>query len=195
MIASQDRSGWFGASDIDFIIGNWGTATFEKWWLQKLGIDRSNFQTKHTLAGTHKEHQILNALQIPMMEFDKQILIPALKLRVNLDGNTDDCIYECKTHSADKPFKMPKKYERQVWVQMFAAELKRAKIVVYALIEDDYNNFYLPIDKERLKEHEITYNEKFIKEEFLPKLKYLAACLEQGIFPNKEEFLKGLKKV
>lgn len=183
MIASQDRSGWFGASDTDFIMGNWDTKTFEKWWLQKLGINNSHFQTKHTLAGTHKEHQILNSLQIPCLELDKQILIPELKLRVNLDGNTDDCIYECKTHIAEKPFKVPLKYKRQVWVQMFASKIKQAKIVSYGLLETDYKNFFLPIDKDRLKLHEITYNEKFI-DEYLIRLKYLAQCLEEGIFPD-----------
>ena len=183
MIASKDRSGWFGASDTDFIIGNWETATFEKWWLTKLGIINSDFQNQYLLAGTHKEHQILNSLQIPLLEFDKQILIPELKLRVNLDGNTSDCIYECKTHSADKPFKVPIKYKRQVWVQMYASEIRQAKIVAYALTESDYNNFFLPIDKDRRAIIDIPYNEKFINDEYLPKLRYLADCLEKGIFP------------
>lgn len=183
MIASKDRSGWFGASDTDFIIGNWETATFEKWWLTKLGIINSDFQNQYLLAGTHKEHQILNSLQIPLLEFDKQILIPELKLRVNLDGNTSDCIFECKTHSADKPFKVPIKYKRQVWVQMYASEIRQAKIVSYGLTESDYNNFFLPIDENRRELTDITYDEKFIEEEYLPKLRYLAGCLEEGIFP------------
>lgn len=183
MIASKDRSGWFGASDTDFIIGNWETATFEKWWLTKLGIITSDFQNQYLLAGTHKEHQILNSLQIPLLEFDKQILIPELKLRVNLDGNTSDCIFECKTHSAEKPFKVPIKYKRQVWVQMYASEIRQAKIVAYALTESDYNNFFLPIDKDRRAIIDIPYNEKFINDEYLPKLRYLADCLEKGIFP------------
>ena len=51
MISSQDRSGWFGASDTDFIVGNWETASFENWWLTKIGINKSNFQNQYTLAG------------------------------------------------------------------------------------------------------------------------------------------------
>lgn len=184
MISSRDRSGWFGASDTDYIIGNWKTATFAKWWLKKIGIDNSDFQNQYLLAGTHKEHQILNSLQIPLMELDKQILIPELKLRVNLDGNTSDCIYECKTYTADKPFKVPIKYKRQVWVQMYGAKIKTAKIVAYGLTEADYRNFYLPIDNKRLSIIDIPYNEAFIYEEYLPKLEYLAKCLEKGIFPD-----------
>ncbi len=188
MISSQDRSGWFGASDTDYIVGNWDTKSFENWWLSKIGISRTNFQNQYTLAGTHKEHQILNFLQIPLLEFDKQILIPELKLRVNLDGNTNDCIYECKTHSADKPFKVPMKYKRQVWVQMYAAKIRRVKIIAYALQEEDYENFFLPIDKNRVSEIDVFYNEKFIEEEYLPKLRYLASCLEKGMFPTVTDF-------
>lgn len=184
MISSQDRSGWFGASDTDFIVGNWQTKTFAKWWLTKLGIDKSNFQNQYLLAGTHKEHQILNYLQVPLLELDKQILIPELKLRVNLDGNTSECIYECKTYSATKEFKVPPKYKRQVWVQTYAAKIERACVVAYGLLEEDYKNFFLPIDKERLSIKDIPYNAKFIDEEYLPRIKYLAECLEKGVFPQ-----------
>lgn len=186
MISSQDRSGWFGASDTDYIVGNWETASFENWWLTKIGINRTNFQNQYTLAGTHKEHQILNSLQIPLLELDKQILLPDLKLRVNLDGNTNDCIYECKTHSIEKPFKVPIKYKRQVWVQMYAAEIRQARIVAYGLSDDDYKNFFLPIDKERIALIDVPYNEKFINEDYLPKIEYLARCLEQGVLPASE---------
>ncbi len=188
MIASKDRSGWFGASDTDFIIGNWKTATFEKWWLTKLGIITADFQNQYLLAGTHKEHQILNSLQIPLMELDKQIIIPALKLRVNLDGNTEDCIFECKTHSAEKSFKVPIKYKRQVWVQMYAAGIGQAKIVSYGLTDEDYNNFFLPIDKDRREIISVPYNEEFISGEYLPRLGYLVDCLEKGMFPKTDEF-------
>lgn len=186
MISDKDRSGYFGASDVDFIVGNWNTKTFEKWWLQKLGINTDHYDNEYTLAGTHKEHQILNSLE-KNLEFDKQIIIPELRLRVNLDGNTTKCIYECKTHKADKPFKLPKKYERQVWVQMFASHKKMAKIVSYGLEKEDYNNFFLPIDKNRLKLIPITYNAEWINNVFLPRLKILSQCLEKGEFPSESK--------
>lgn len=183
MISNHDRSGWFGASDTYIIMGNWNTKTFEKWWIQKLGISKEKFDNSSTLAGTYKEHQILESLNIPLMELDKQIIIPDKKLRVNLDGNTKSCIYECKTHSVDKPFKVSKNYLYQVWVQIYASGIKQAKIVSYGLKEEDYNNFFLPVDLDRLKLHEIEYNDEFIKKEYLPRLKYLAKCLKEGSFP------------
>lgn len=182
MIASQDRSGYFGASDVSYIVGNWKTATFEKWWMQKLGINRDRFDNMYTLAGTHYEHRILESLGIPM-ELDKQIILEDLKLRVNLDGNDTDTIYECKTYKFDKGFKMPKKYKDQVQVQMFASGLRRAKLIAYGLKEDDYDNYFNPIDPERRNEFVIEYDERWINEVFLPKLKNLAQYLKEGRFP------------
>lgn len=182
MIADRDRSEFFGASDTDKIIGNWKTATFEKWWLQKIGINRNHFDNKFTLAGTHYERRILESFDIPM-EFDKQIIIEDLRLRVNLDGNTEDTIYECKTYRREKGFKMPRKYIQQVQVQMFATGLRRAKIVTYGLNEGDYENFFHEIDRERRDEVLIPYDERWINEVYLPKLKYLAGCLKEGRFP------------
>lgn len=183
MIASKDRSGYFGASDTDKIIGNWKTATFEKWWLTKLGILHDEFQNIYTLAGTHYEHRILDALGIPI-EKDKQIIVEELKLRVNLDGNTEDTIKEVKTHKADKPFKVPGKYINQVCVQMFATGFRKADIVAYPLTDNEYKNFLLPIDKDKIKEFPISYDIDFIEKLYLPRLEYLADCLRKGVFPN-----------
>lgn len=182
MIESQDRSEYFGASDTAFIVGNWKTATFEKWWLQKMGVNQDHFHNKYTSAGTHYEHRILESLEIPM-ELDKQIIIEDLRLRVNLDGNDTDTIYECKTYKFDKGFKMPKKYIQQVQVQMFASGLRKAEIVVYGLKDEDYDNYFNPIDPYRRDEILIPYDERWINEVYLPKLTYLAECLKEGRFP------------
>lgn len=183
MIDDKDRSGYFGASDVDRIIGNYKTATFEKWWMQKIGINRDHFDNKYTLAGTHYEHRILESLDI-LMEYDKQVILEDLRLRVNLDGNDADTIYECKTYGFEKGFKMPKKYINQVQVQMFATGFRKAKIIVYGLTEGDYDNYFHPIDPDRRSEFVIEYDERWVNEVFLPKLKYLAECLKEGRFPT-----------
>lgn len=183
MIASKDRSGWFGASDVDKIVGNWKTKTWSDWWMVKLGIARNNIETISMNAGTHKEHQILQFIS-PFMETDKQILLPHLRLRVNLDGNVGKKIYEIKTHSEDKVFKPSKKYIQQVNVQMFAYETRDAQITSYGLTEDDYKNYFLPIDKDRVRHHQIQYDENWVQTVFLPKLEILADCLERGVFPS-----------
>lgn len=183
MIESKDRSGYIGASDVDKVMGNWKTQTWTKWWLQKIGINRDHFDNKYTLAGTYFERRILESLGVPM-EFDKQVILEDLRLRVNLDGNTSDCIYECKTYRLEKGFKMPKKYVDQVRVQMYATGIHRAKIIAYGLEEEDYDNFFRAIDEERRSEHVIEYDPRWIEEKFLPRLRVLADSLKRGVMPN-----------
>lgn len=180
MISDKDRSGYLGASDTDKVIGNWKIKTFEKWWMQKLGINRDHFNNKYTSAGTHYEHKILESLDIPM-EYDKQVIVG--RLRVNLDGNTKDCIYECKTYKLEAGFKLPQKYINQVQVQMYATGIKKAKIVVYGLEEKDYDNYFRPIDKSRVMIFDVDYDEEWVNTVYLPRFKILERCLEEGRFP------------
>ena len=186
MIQSQDRSGWFGASDTAYIMGNWKTKTFQNWWLQKLGLDNRHFSTVATNAGTYFEHGVLDS--IIAYRKDHQIIIPELLLRVNLDGDAPGQIFEIKTHKAEKEFKVSKAYYQQVQVQCFAklmeeGEVPSAEIVSYALTEDDYKDFFRPIDPERIKRHPVAYDMAFI-DSYLPRLKYLGECLRKGVFPE-----------
>ena len=129
MIQSKDRSGYIGASDTSYVVGNWNTKSFDNWWLEKIGIRTNKLNTEALMAGNNYEHKILEALEIPNLEMDKQIIIN--KLRVNLDGNTDDCIYEVKTHNANKEFKVTKQYWRQAKVEMYESKIKDLYIIYY----------------------------------------------------------------
>ena len=209
MIASQDRSGWIGASDVQYVIGNWKTKTWEKWWLQKLGINQDHFDNKYTLAGTNWEHRILESLHLPDLEMDKQILIEDLRLRVNLDGNTPIRNKEVKTYQWAKgsaarresksniaaggsyttaKWKTPQKYINQTHVQVFGARMvgmgiEGTDIVAYGLEEADYDNFLRPIDPNRLQEIPVEYNPKWVETVYLPKHMILCDCLMRGVFP------------
>ena len=184
MIANHDRSGYFGASDTDKVIGNWKTKTWENWWMQKIGINSDHFDNKFTIAGTNWEHRILDSLQLPDLEKDKQIIIEDLRLRVNLDGNTPNRIKEVKTYQWAKGWKKtPPKYINQVQVQMFASNIHEADIVAYGLEEADYDNFFRELDRNRLQEIPVQYDQKWIETVYLPKLRILADCLKRGVFP------------
>jgi hypothetical protein len=193
LIDSKDRSGWFGASDTDRVVSSFDTKTFIDWWLTKEGVTSNNFESAEMNAGTHWEHRILERVNEDM-EMDKQILLPELRLRVNLDGNTENCIYECKTYKAEKSFKVPLKYKRQVWVQMYGSKIGKAYIVAYGLTENDYMNYLAPLDDNRLDLFPIEYDEVFIEQKYLPRLKYLAHCLDDGIFPTEEDYDKWQKR-
>ena len=181
MIQSQDRSNYIGASDTSFVVGNWKTKTFEKWWLEKIGININNLSTEAMKAGNNYEHKILEALKIDKLEMDKQIIID--RLRVNLDGNTDTCIYEVKTYKEEKEFKVSKQYWRQAQVEMYASNIRNLYIVAYALKENDYKNFFNKIDSDRIQKIKVDYDEGFIQNEYLPRLEILTNCLKKGVFP------------
>lgn len=193
MISNSDRSGYIGASDVQYVIGNWKTKTWEKWWLQKLGIDDHHFENRYTLAGTNWEHRILDSLQIPGLEKDKQFIVEDILLRVNLDGNTPNRIKEVKTYklsgtSGDvsrlKARQCPQRYRNQTQVQMFGSGIFGADVVAYGLEEQDYDNFLRDIDPNRRQEIPVEYDKKWIETEYLPKHIILADCLRRGVFPN-----------
>ena len=181
MIHSHDRSGWFGASDVDYIIDNRSTKSFKDWWTVKLGIKVNNFENRAMNAGTNWEGRILD--YIGSAERDKQILIPEIRLRVNLDGNTGKQIDEVKTYRFEKGFKCPIKYVRQVNVQMYAFGSDTAYINAYGLTENDYRNYFAPFDKERLQRIKIERNEDFLNKVFLPNVRELSECLKKGVWP------------
>ena len=169
------------------VVGNWNTKTFEKWWLEKLGLNKNNLSNESIKAGNNYEHKILDSLEIKGLEKDKQIIKD--RLRVNLDGNTDTCIYEVKTHNIDKEFKVSKQYWRQSQVEMYASGIHELYIVAYALRENDYNNYFNKIDKDRLELINVEYDKSFIENEYLPKLEILTKCLKEGVFPCKQQEL------
>lgn len=180
MIHNQDRSKWIGASDTAMVMGNWRTKTFARWWLVKLGINHDHFTTGAMLAGTAYEHRILEHIGVEKM--DRQIRIRHLRLRVNLDGETRDTVKEIKTYGSEK-FVVSKPYWQQAQVEMFVTG-KKLDIVAYRLTEDDYRNFFNPIDPHRISEHPVEYDPEWVYEKYLPRLKYLAWCLRKRVWPN-----------
>ncbi len=188
MISDQDRSGFFGASDTKYIMGNWKTKTFQNWWLTKLGISTNNFRNVSMNAGTYYEHAILDVIGVPRK--DHQIIIPEYKLRINLDGDGIGRVDEVKTYALEKGFKVTKAYWQQVQVQMFAklweeGKVPNTNIWAYGLLPEDYKNFFNPIDRERLKAYPQDYDKTFI-EGYLKRIVCLKYCLEKGVMPDEK---------
>ncbi len=178
MIHDKDRSGWIGASDTARVMGNWNTKTFELFWREKLGLYHRTGSTLAMETGSAFEGKILDALGIRRR--DRQIRIPELCLRVNLDGE-DAIIHEVKTHKSEV-FKVSKAYWQQAQVEMYAAG-KPLVIDAYRLLPEDYGNWMRPIDPERLSRHPVAYDKDWITREYLPRLRILAQCLKKGTWP------------
>lgn len=186
VIQTNDRSGYFGASDTSYIMGNWNTKSFQNWWLVKLGISTNDYKSVAMNAGTYYEHAILDVIGCPRR--DHQIIISKYNLRINYDGDGEGRIDEVKTHSIEKPFKVTKGYLMQTRVQMYGklceeGKLPRANIWAYGLRDEDYSNFFNPIDRERLIPYPIEYDAEFI-DSYIEKVTFLKGALERGLFPS-----------
>ena len=189
MIKNKSRAGWFGASDTSMIMGNWNTESFAKWWNVKLGITENTFTNEYMVTGSAYEHRILDVLGIKKR--DRQIKIRKwdghkIRLRVNLDGE-DELIHEVKTHKSEK-FTVTKAYWQQAQIEMFASG-KKLIIESYRLLPEDYENFFNPIDKSRLKSHPVEYDLLWVLDEYMPRLIYLSECMKKGKYPCKEELM------
>ena len=191
MISNKDRSKYIGASDTKYVMMDWETKTFRKWWLVKLGLEQNDFDNKYTRAGNNYEHKIVDALNIKGIIKDKQIIVLE-KLRVNLDANTENEIHEIKTYKYINGFDLKKHqdYQDQVQVEMFASGIHNAYIDTYGLSEEEYRNFFEDIDINRLSHYKIEYDEKWINTKYLPRITILIQCLKELRFPTKEEYNK-----
>lgn len=202
MITNLDRSGWFGASDTHRIMNpNHTTNTWINWWDVKLGkVDSDTGRNIYTITGTVYEHPIIESIDEGII-CDGQILIEDLLLRVNYDGWKDGTIYEVKTHSAKKDFKVTKEYWEQCQVEMyvyqemqekwFLPDFKKLYIVSYALVDSDYESaragYADEIDLSRRNMEEIRYDKDWIKGKYLPTLKPLTRSLRKGIKKLQQE--------
>lgn len=180
MIHDHDRSGWFGASDTSKIMGSWSTKTFELFWREKLGLYVNAYTSLEMKTGTHLEGKILDAIGIRRR--DRQIRIPELRLRVNLDGEDRRLIHEVKTHKKPE-FKVSRPYWMQAQVEMFASR-KGLEINAYQVTPEEYDNWLLPVSLDRITTHPVEYDRVWIESEYLPRLKYLAGCLQAGKWPE-----------
>ena len=124
MIHDYDRSHWFGASDSKYIMSPSQSSSWNDWWKIKCGVTDNPFKGNlYTKAGNTYEHSILHSF-VPHAVMDRQIVIPHLRLRVNLDGNTEDTIYEVKTYQIDKKFDVTDGYYYQAQIQQLAWKLE-----------------------------------------------------------------------
>jgi hypothetical protein len=195
-ITNLDRSGYFGASDTSTMLRNWDTKTFKDWWLVKLGIiENPLLDNKYIRAGNLLEIPILRSLNIPDMQFGTDPFYGeayiARKLRINLDGYTEDTIYEVKcierTRASKYRTKIPLEYERQCQVQMFGTGKRKCNLVVYSMSPHEYEEDFLmfsDINPDKIMIRPIEYSEKFILEEYAPVLEYLTDCLEREMVPD-----------
>lgn len=197
MISDHDRSYYIGASDTKYVMGNWNTATFRHWWDIKMGFDEDYLDNIYLRTGTMYEPKILDALGVK--DRDRQIIIG--RLRVNLDGETDEHVYEIKTIN-EKQLKSdvwipPVQYIDQAQVELFATQKDMAYLYAYVVNDRDYEAVEvgetLPIAEDRLVYKIIKRDDEWLEKLYLPRLWYLCGCLEREELPCMDTFVATQK--
>ena len=183
MIHDFDRSGYIGASDVRYVMGSWQGKTFENWWLEKLGLRCNGYRNRYMEAGNAWEHRILQSLNIPGMEMDNQFIREELKLRVNLDGNTPDKIYEVKTYRLKNGYKPQKWHLLQVQVQMLGSGIHKGEILYYGLREQDYACVG-KVDPGRLTRVSVVFDPAWLDQCYLPRHRELVRAMLGREYPR-----------
>ena len=190
MIHDRSRAGWVGASDTYALMSSWDSKTFAAFLSEKLGYPKQTARTRVMYAGTFWEGRVLTTLGV--LRRDRQIRRRRLCLRVNLDGEDKYTVTEVKTHQDDL-FKVSRKYWMQAQVEMYATR-KKLRIAAYRLLPEDLDNYYAPFDEKRLTVHAVTYDEQWIREEYLPRLRVVARCIKKRRWPSEGEIARFSKK-
>ena len=145
MITDKSRDYYIGASDTHFVMMNFDTKTFQRWWQTKIGAEVMEIESVYTIAGNIYEQRILDEIFVPYR--NEQFIVG--QLRVNLDGRTDQEVVEVKT--SKKPYtKVKTDHWQQTQVEMFATCMNKARLVVYEMEEADYE-YIRDIDLDRMK--------------------------------------------
>ena len=187
MITDKSRDYYIGASDTHFVMTNFDTKTFQRWWQVKIGAEVSEVETIYTVAGNMYEQAILDTLFVPYR--NEQFIVG--QLRVNLDGRTDQEVVEVKT-TKNSNSKVKIEHWEQMQVEMFASAMPKARLVFYRLEEEDYSELR-EIDLDRIWTAEVPYNEGWVLNEYMPRFNYLCWCFENEIEPSTEGYNEWLK--
>lgn len=182
MITDTSRDYYIGASDTKFVMMSFDTKTFKKFWEVKIGAWVDEVDNIYTRTGNRYEQKILDTIFIPYR--NEQFFVG--QLRVNLDGRTDEEVIEVKTTSKVYT-KVKKDHWQQVQVEMFASCMAKARIIVYRLEEDDYEQDN-EVDLDRLSDFPVVYDEEWVSREYLPRFNYLIWCFNSDILPSNDGF-------
>lgn len=182
MITDKTRDYYIGASDTKFVMMDFNTKTFKRFWAVKIGAETNDFDSIFIRMGNEYEQRILDTIFVPYR--NEQFIVG--QLRVNLDGRTDREVVEVKT--TYKEYKRVKKdHWQQVQVEMFASCMNRARVLVYHMEEEDYESLR-EIDLDRLDSFLVEYDEPWIIGNYLPRFNYLTWCFNDDIAPSNDGF-------
>lgn len=198
----NSRVGIIGASDTRYVMMSFETATFKKWWLEKIGLaERKEVSNIYMDTGTMLEKPVIDtycSMKKIKLNYGEEPFISEEyeRLVVNLDAYNEKKNVEVKCVGFDKAFnwqfKLDRNYYQQVQVQMLGSGLRKTTIVAYGLLPRDYDfsNLVNPkIDKNRIFEVEVDYDYEWLETQYIPRLKYLTYCFDNNKIPTEIGFV------
>lgn len=205
--------GYIGGSDAVRAHGSWETATFKKFWEERLTGEKQGdgFDTIHTAAGNIMESEILRALKIP--EDKWSIFFPPMETMagINTDafdlptGQAGGTYHEIKTVLWDTAAKwifgsaISSAYIYQVQHGLFVTGAEEAKLHCCLMtMAEKHNPFSIENVEERI--HTFHFHRSHFDKTTVTMAMYggmmahLTECYRKGVFPTdgeKKEIIKS----
>lgn len=202
--SSYDRTGIFGASDVQKMLMGFNTKGFQQFWFEKTGeVERERSFSKYITAGNLLEEPVIQCIAETegITLYPSTVPFPDLyhhKLIVNLDaltlGEKETVNYEIKCCGYESVFfgavVMDKWYRKQVQVQMLASGIRHSKLCYYGVLPHEYEPDFLiapEIDYNRIVQHYIAYDDEWLEEVYVPRLIELSEFMEKHVYPWGEQ--------
>lgn len=194
-----NRGGYIGGSDASTVYLNFEGKTFRKWWAAKItGIRLYDLNNKHLRAGTILEGEIMRVLKIPREAQSLRFFKDGTIAGVNTDATELEAgvLHEIKTALYGYLFKwihakdgVSIGYRRQVQHGMYVTGVKKAKVHVLPMKEEEKTNPFL-CEVTAAKIHTFDYCWKdFDMVEHDYRIRYLTYCYDERKTPTN----KGLE--
>lgn len=189
-----NRSGYIGGSDASWLYASYSSASFKKWWNEKVtSIRTSEFSNVHTQAGNILESEIMKTLNIPKPAWNLRFFKEGTLAGVNTDATEVDkgIVHEIKTALHSYLFKwlhakagVSIDYRRQVFHGLYVAECDVAKVHVLPMSEEEKRNPFLVENiTDRIHTFEYTRDQfDFVEHDW--RVRYLTFCYNENQTPT-----------
>jgi len=186
---TSDRHLYIGGSEANMIYQNYNTATFKKWWSQKLsGFPQQTFKNINMNVGTILESDVIDLYErIHNIEDERDKQGIKGIARANTDYILDVKVSDVKvTGKAFEWFlkdKVSINYKRQLIHYMYVMDKLEASIIAYQADDELLDLPFQKLDENRLFEIYVPIKSEEI-EIHRQKLEYLEFCRDMNIFPS-----------
>lgn len=193
----REIQGYIGGSDAVRVHGSWETATFQKFWRERLtGFRESqNFDTIHTSAGNIMEAEILRAVGIPEISWNVYFKPSKTIAGINTDAFYSGVYHEIKTVLWDTGSKwiiggaISANYIYQIQHGLLVTEADEAKLHICLMTEEEkYNPFSINDVSSRV--HTFSFNRPYFDTtkttmaQYGALIEHLTQCYRNGVFPT-----------